>query len=89
MRFGLCFVIDTGIVIPSITVPLRKHLLGLAEGHGLSGERQIEIMGRAATEMILQFIDGEHRLVSLTMHNRKFFNSCMFDYFKKMYILTM
>lgn len=56
------YITDTGIVIPSITPPLRKHLLGLAEGHGLSGERQIEVMGRAATEMILHFIDGEHRL---------------------------
>ena len=57
------FNIDTGFVVPSITPSLRKHLLGLGEGHGLSGERQIEIMGRATTEMTLQFIDGEHRLV--------------------------
>lgn len=64
------YITDTGFVVPSITPPLRKYLLGLAEGHGLSGERQIEIMGRAATEMILQFIDGEHRLNQQDMSQR-------------------
>lgn len=50
------FVSDDGLIIPSITQELRRQLFAAAEKRGLSQERQMELMGRAATEIALQLL---------------------------------
>lgn len=50
------YVTDDGLVIPSITHELKRQLFSAAEKRGLSCERQIELMGRAATEIALQLL---------------------------------
>lgn len=59
---GKEYVSDEGLVIPSISAELRRQLLMAAERRGLTIERQMELMGRAATEMALQLLGGSHRL---------------------------
>lgn len=53
---GREYVTDDGLIIPSVTHELRRQLFSAAERRGLSCERQIELMGRAATEMALQLL---------------------------------
>lgn len=62
------YVTDDGLVIPSISLELRCDLLRAAEERGLTAERQIELMGRAATEMALQLLGGGHRLNPHNVH---------------------
>lgn len=57
------FWIDADLIIPSITYQLRKKIFDLAEEIGLSLERQIEMMGRAACELALQILGGPYRSV--------------------------
>ncbi|KAB0804038.1 hypothetical protein PPYR_01008 [Photinus pyralis] len=56
------YVTDDGLIIPSISRSLRNKLWCAADVCGLSCERRIELMGRAAAEMTLQLIGGGHRL---------------------------
>jgi enhancer of mRNA-decapping protein 3 len=56
-----CYLLDDGLVIPSIMPDTRHQLLLVAERLGLTEERQAELMGRAATEMALQLLGGGHR----------------------------
>ncbi|XP_046543062.1 enhancer of mRNA-decapping protein 3-like [Haliotis rubra] len=56
------FVTDAGLVVPSITYQLRNKILSTAEQCGLSVDRQIEMVGRSASEMVLQLLGGSHRL---------------------------
>ncbi|XP_018327835.1 enhancer of mRNA-decapping protein 3 [Agrilus planipennis] len=56
------FVTDDGLIIPSISRSLRNKLWTVADRVGLTAERRIELMGRAATEMALQLLGGGHRL---------------------------
>lgn len=48
--------------MPSISTALRMNLLSMANQNGLTNSRQLEMMGRAATEIILSVIGGCHRL---------------------------
>ncbi|XP_067665151.1 enhancer of mRNA-decapping protein 3-like [Haliotis asinina] len=56
------FVTDAGLVVPSVTYQLRNKILSTAEQCGLSVDRQIEMVGRSASEMVLQLLGGSHRL---------------------------
>lgn len=53
--------LDDGLVVPSITSELRWKLFNLVEENGLTSGRQNEIIGRAATEMVLQLLGGGYR----------------------------
>ena len=46
-------------LLPS--VQLRAKLFAAIENHGLGLEKQAELMGRAATELALQLLGGQHR----------------------------
>lgn len=56
------YVTDDGLIIPSISRSLRKKLWEVADKVGLTLERRIELMGRAAAEMSIQLLGGGHRL---------------------------
>lgn len=56
------YVTDDGLIIPSISRSLRKKLWEAAERVGLTWERRIELIGRAATEISIQLLGGGHRL---------------------------
>ncbi|XP_023017096.1 enhancer of mRNA-decapping protein 3 [Leptinotarsa decemlineata] len=56
------YVTDDGLIIPSISRPLRKKLWEVADRVGLSSEKRIELIGRAATEISIQLLGGGHRL---------------------------
>lgn len=56
------YVTDEGLIIPSISKTLRNKLWAAADRLGLTWERRIELMGRAAAEMALQLVGGGHRL---------------------------
>lgn len=62
------YVTDNGLIIPSISMSLRNRLWLLAEEYGLSWERRLELMGRAATELSLQLVGGGHRLMPHNNH---------------------
>ncbi|KAK8736026.1 hypothetical protein OTU49_005187 [Cherax quadricarinatus] len=53
---------DSGLLVPSVTSELRAALLSTANQHGLTNSRQLEMIGRAATEIILSLSGGSHRL---------------------------
>ncbi|XP_025425853.1 enhancer of mRNA-decapping protein 3 isoform X2 [Sipha flava] len=55
------YITDDGLVVPSITSELRWKLFNLVEENGLTSGRQNEIIGRAATEMVLQLLGGGYR----------------------------
>jgi len=55
------YFLDDGLVVPSITSELRWKLFNLVEENGLTTGRQNEIIGRAATEMVLQLLGGGYR----------------------------
>lgn len=58
------YVTDSGLVVPSISYEVRCKLISLAEQYGLSPERQIEMVGRSAAEMVLQLLGGSNRYVT-------------------------
>lgn len=62
------FVTDSGLLVPAISVQLRAHLLSAIDSHGLGVEKQAELMGRAATELALQLLGGQHRLAVNNSH---------------------
>ncbi|KAK7081604.1 enhancer of mRNA decapping [Halocaridina rubra] len=53
---------DSGLLVPSVNKELRAALLSTANQHGLTNSRQLEIIGRSATEVILTLSGGSHRL---------------------------
>lgn len=59
--FSFDFPIDSGLVIPTITHELRKSLFAVANKYGFTIERQSEMVGRSASEMVLQLLGGSHR----------------------------
>ncbi|XP_014663472.1 PREDICTED: enhancer of mRNA-decapping protein 3-like [Priapulus caudatus] len=61
---------DSGLVIPSISYSLRTRLLSAAEKYGLSVPRQLEMVGRSASEMALQLLGGCHRINPENSHQR-------------------
>jgi len=62
------FVTDQGLVVPAVSLHLRERLQAVIVNHGITLERQAEVMGRAATELTLQLLGGGHRLNPTNMH---------------------
>ncbi|XP_033751004.1 enhancer of mRNA-decapping protein 3-like [Pecten maximus] len=56
------FVTDEGLVVPSISYELRSRLFATAEKYGFKTDRQVEMVGRSASEMVLQLLGGSTRL---------------------------
>lgn len=52
---------DMGLVVPSISYELHKRLLSVAERHGLSLERRLEMTGVCASQMALKLLGGPNR----------------------------
>lgn len=52
---------DSGLVVPSISYELHKRLLSVAERHGLSLERRLEMTGVCASQMALTLLGGPNR----------------------------
>ena len=55
------YVTDTGMVVPSISYQTRCKLFAAAESHGFSKQRQLEMIGRSASEMVMQLVGGVNR----------------------------
>lgn len=64
------YVTDTGLLVPSVSVQLRRQILESAVLCGFSAERQLEMLGRAASEMVLQLLGGCRRLNPGNSHQR-------------------
>lgn len=62
------YVTDDGLIIPSISRALRKRLWEVAERVGLTWEKRIDLIGRAACEISIQLIGGGHRLNPRNIH---------------------
>jgi len=62
------YLTDLGLVVPCISLELRERLQAVIVNHGLGVERQAEVMGRAATELAIQLLGGQHRLTPTNMH---------------------
>ena len=62
------FVTDSGLVVPSISLQLRERLARVIISHGISVDRQAEMIGRAATELAIHLLGGQHRLNPSNMH---------------------
>ena len=55
------YVTDTGMVVPAVSYLTRCKLFAAAESFGLSKERQLEMVGRSASEMVMQLVGGVNR----------------------------
>ena len=55
------YVTSTGLVVPAVSYALRKRLMTEALKHGITAEKQIETVGRSATEVVMQIIGGNIR----------------------------
>ncbi|XP_055546469.1 enhancer of mRNA-decapping protein 3 [Wyeomyia smithii] len=62
------YVTDEGLVIPSIPRNARILVQQLAENHGLTMERQNDLLARGATELALQLLGGSRRLTPNNQH---------------------
>ena len=62
------FVTDSGLVVPSISLQLRERLQASVESHGIGLDKLAEMMGRAATELAIHLLGGQHRLNPSNMH---------------------
>lgn len=65
---GTEFITDLGLVVPAVSLQLRERLQAVIVNHGLGLERQAEVMGRAATELAIQLLGGQHRLNPSNLH---------------------
>nr|XP_033775364.1 enhancer of mRNA-decapping protein 3 [Geotrypetes seraphini] len=61
---------DAGLVVPSISYELHKKLLAVAEKHGLTVERRLEMTGVCASQMALTLLGGPNRLNPKNIHQR-------------------
>lgn len=61
---------DSGLVVPSISYELHKRLLSVAERHGLSLERRLEMTGVCASQMALTLLGGPNRFTPKNLHQR-------------------
>ncbi|XP_030042340.1 enhancer of mRNA-decapping protein 3 [Microcaecilia unicolor] len=61
---------DAGLVVPSISYELHKKLLAVAERHGLTVERRVEMTGVCASQMALTLLGGPNRLNPKNIHQR-------------------
>nr|XP_060611504.1 enhancer of mRNA-decapping protein 3 isoform X1 [Anolis sagrei ordinatus] len=64
------FCTDSGLVVPSISYELHKKLLLVAEKHGLTLERRLEMTGICASQMALSLLGGPNRLNPKNIHQR-------------------
>uniref|UniRef100_A0A2R5L5S8 Enhancer of mRNA-decapping protein 3 n=1 Tax=Ornithodoros turicata TaxID=34597 RepID=A0A2R5L5S8_9ACAR len=64
------YVTDTGLVVPSVTVELRDGIVEACERFGYLWPRQLEMLGRASAEMVIQLLGGCHRLDPQNSHQR-------------------
>jgi len=62
------FVTDSGLIVPSVSLQLRDRLASTIISHGISIERQAEMIGRATTELAIHLLGGQHRLNPSNMH---------------------
>ena len=60
------YVTDTGLQVPTISYQMRCKLFELAESNGLVKERQLEMIGRSASEMVMQLLGGVNRCKAKT-----------------------
>ncbi|KAM8891287.1 enhancer of mRNA-decapping protein 3 isoform 1-T2 [Spinachia spinachia] len=61
---------DSGLVVPSISYELHQRLLSVAERHGLSLERRLEMTGVCASQMALTLLGGPNRFTPKNLHQR-------------------
>ncbi|XP_068131778.1 enhancer of mRNA-decapping protein 3 isoform X2 [Hyperolius riggenbachi] len=61
---------DSGLVVPSISYSLHKKLLSVAEKHGLTVEKRLEMSGICASQMALTLLGGPNRLNPKNIHQR-------------------
>lgn len=59
------FVIDNGLVIPTVSWETNKTITETAEKLGFSKTRQVELFGVNAGQMALTVLGGTNRLVSI------------------------
>ncbi|XP_048225448.1 enhancer of mRNA-decapping protein 3 isoform X2 [Perognathus longimembris pacificus] len=64
------FCTDSGLVVPSVSYELHKKLLSVAEKHGLTLERRLEMTGVCASQMALTLLGGPNRLTPKNVHQR-------------------
>ncbi|XP_040824280.1 enhancer of mRNA-decapping protein 3 [Ochotona curzoniae] len=64
------FCTDSGLVVPSVSYELHKKLLAVAEKHGLTLERRLEVTGVCASQMALTLLGGPNRLNPKNVHQR-------------------
>nr|XP_047937508.1 enhancer of mRNA-decapping protein 3 isoform X2 [Anser cygnoides] len=64
------FCTDSGLVVPSVSYELHKKLLSVAEKHGLTLERRLEMTGVCASQMALSLLGGPNRLNPKNVHQR-------------------
>ncbi|EPQ18020.1 Enhancer of mRNA-decapping protein 3 [Myotis brandtii] len=64
------FCTDSGLVVPSVSYELHKKLLSVAEKHGLTLERRLEMTGVCASQMALTLLGGPNRLNPKNVHQR-------------------
>lgn len=62
------YVTDDGLIIPSVPQSLLNKLWTIADTVGLTWERRVELIGRAATEMALHLLGGGHRMNPRNTH---------------------
>lgn len=62
------YVTDDGLVIPALPKKLRDRVQTLAEEHGLSWERQSDMLARGATELSLLLLGASRRLIPKNQH---------------------
>ncbi|CAG0890638.1 unnamed protein product [Darwinula stevensoni] len=62
------WVSDDGKVVPGLSLSMREDIFKKAKENGLSLERQLDMMGRGAVEMVLQLLGGSQRLNSGNCH---------------------
>lgn len=59
--FYIYFSLDAGLTVPSVSVEFRKMLFNKAEEVGFTLRVRLEMIGRAASELVLQLLGGNHR----------------------------
>lgn len=64
------YVTDSGLTVPSVSVEFKKLLYKKAEEAGFTLRVRLEMIGRAASEMVLQLLGGNHRLNPQNTHQR-------------------
>lgn len=62
------YVTDAGLVIPSIPRSTRDAIQQLAENHGLTMERQNDLVARATADVAVQLLGGSRRLTPKNQH---------------------